>query len=515
MFEKIAEQDPSSSDTLEDEDGSSGELFSSDSKTITFLRFCGKCFARGVDEKSGCYSAFRTFCQSQNEKSMFVNFRGNRFNIIFLMGQIAFYHHQRIKHFFETVHGSCNRLQKLTLSLVKKPYIIASCKVLGLISKLITAPLWRLIESNVHVLDMNNSYHTLLAFFDRASEDSSDFINGNDHPFDSSLIERDEIYVKLVQPSDVIDDNACALAQMAFKGLGGVLRKAMKEQLPGGSFFQPTDEIREHTKSVIPHNKVPERVFGILDFFLRYRPNATTISNEAFLMFAFNKTSEWLQSLPITEKEKLLTECRKEGRQMQAKYKERLKEIEAKRRENLQNKQLALEKKQKRALQVKSKHTNAILYYGLWQRPDDVENILAELSNTEKRKALSSQIRFRQKVLKQTVIDKQLYQMSEKGKAYSLEKLKNNVIQLIKDAADSPSEESPTQEIPLLVGKKVIHTFNEGKWPGRVLSVVAGFPEFYNIVYDCDLQENSSPNAIYTYTLKEDYRNGNLEIVPE
>ncbi|KAL3885169.1 hypothetical protein ACJMK2_025264 [Sinanodonta woodiana] len=220
----------------------------------------------------------------------------------------------------------------------------------------------------------------------------------------------------------------------------------MKEQLPGGSFFQPTDEIREHTQSVIPHNKVPERVFGILDFFLRYRPNATTISNEAFLMFAFNKTSEWLQSLPITEKRKI---------------------------------------KRSRKEYYKSKHTNAILYYRLWQRPDDVENILAELTNTEKRMTLSSQIRFRQKVLKQ------LYKMSEKSKAYSLEKLEKKR------------------------HSKGIHTYNKGKWPWQVLSEVSGFPEFYHIVYDCDLQENSSPNAIYTYTLKEDYRNGSLKIVPE
>jgi E1A/CREB-binding protein len=66
----------------------------------------------------------------------------------------------------------------------------------------------------------------------------------------------------------------------------------MKEQLPGGRFFEPTEELIDQTKAVIPRNKIPERVFGILDFFLRYRPNASTISSEAFLMFVFNKTSE-------------------------------------------------------------------------------------------------------------------------------------------------------------------------------------------------------------------------------
>ena len=77
------------------------------------MRFCAKCFGRGVDEKSGCYSDFKTYCETENEEIMFVNFRGNRFNIIFLMGQIAFYH-------YENVHGTKNKLHKLTLQLVKK-----------------------------------------------------------------------------------------------------------------------------------------------------------------------------------------------------------------------------------------------------------------------------------------------------------------------------------------------------------------------------------------------------------
>ena len=97
--------------------------------------------------------------------------------------------------------------------------------------------------------------------------------------------------MKLVKPANTIDNKACAFAQMALKSLHSVLAKAMKEQLPGGLYIDPAQELREQTKSVIPHNKIPERVFGVLDFFLRYRPNASTISNEAFLMFVFNKTS--------------------------------------------------------------------------------------------------------------------------------------------------------------------------------------------------------------------------------
>ena len=72
--------------------------------------------------------------------------------------------------------------------------------------------------------------------------------------------------------------------------------------------------------------------------------------------------------------------------------------------------------------------------------------------------------------------------------------------------------------MPLLVGKKVRHTFNEGNYIGRVISTVQGFPAFYNIVYDSDLDKNgdvTENTVIYTYKLLEDYKDKNLEIIPE
>lgn len=179
-----------------------------------------------------------------------------------------------------------------------------------------------------------------------------------------------------------------------------------------------------------------------------------------------------------------------------------------------------MERKQNAAIKTKTKHTSDVIYYGLWQRPNEVDDILNEIASVaEKRKALTTQLRFRQKVLKQVVKDKKLYFVTEKGKALSIEKLKSNVVKLMVDATDGPSEERVAKDVTLFVGKRVVHTFNEGKWNGRVLSVVKGFPDFYNIVYDCDLDNTtatiSSATAIYTYKLKQEYRDGNLEILPE
>jgi hypothetical protein len=39
----------------------------------------------------------------------------------------------------------------------------------------------------------------------------------------------------------------------------------------------------------------------MLDFMVRHRPNAIILTNEVFVTFSFNKTSDWLDSLPRAE----------------------------------------------------------------------------------------------------------------------------------------------------------------------------------------------------------------------
>jgi hypothetical protein len=62
LYVKIQESESSLQDISDDDNESTPiQIYSSESKTISFLRFCGKCFGRRGDEKNGCYSAFRTF----------------------------------------------------------------------------------------------------------------------------------------------------------------------------------------------------------------------------------------------------------------------------------------------------------------------------------------------------------------------------------------------------------------------------------------------------------------------
>lgn len=73
--------------------------------------------------------------------------------------------------------------------------------------------------------------------------------------------------------------------------------------------------------------------------------------------------------------------------------------------------------------------TDDVNYYGFWQYPDAVDEMLRFFKSPAEAK--KAQIRFLNTILHQVVNDKELYQFREKGKDYSLDKLKLNVKSLI------------------------------------------------------------------------------------
>ena len=75
---------------------------------------------------------------------------------------------------------------------------IAGGKALGLIDKLITGPLWRVMESDLHILDMSTYYTRLLQFLVNSSQDATEFFTGEAAPFSGVPIKKDEVWSALV-----------------------------------------------------------------------------------------------------------------------------------------------------------------------------------------------------------------------------------------------------------------------------------------------------------------------------
>lgn len=125
--------------------------------------------------------------------------------------------------------------------------------------------------------------------------------------------ENDKVMSKLIKKDEKLDTICLPLLQSLFRAIKELLSKMILEHLPEEQFLDPLPNVLEQTSSAMKHNKLPEFIFGQLDNLLSYRPNASVLANEVYLMYAFNKTNECLKNLSLEEREGQLRIQEKEG----------------------------------------------------------------------------------------------------------------------------------------------------------------------------------------------------------
>ena len=106
--------------------------------------------------------------------------------------------------------------------------------------------------------------------------------------------------------SSEYDVIAQELLQMLFSSFSVLLSCLLRDHLPGGELDNPSLQLQEETKPVPKTNAVSEHDFTKLDRLLREKPNATTLSLEAMILFTNNKTASWWRAKPTEEVQELM-----------------------------------------------------------------------------------------------------------------------------------------------------------------------------------------------------------------
>lgn len=137
---------------------------------------------------------------------------------------------------------------------------------------------------------------------------------------------------------------------------------------------------------------------------------------------------------------------------------------------------------EKKKVQAKIKLTNDVLYYGLLQSENQVNDLLrsGEISHGAKIEALKAQLHFRKDVLGQKASDSKLYNVTvqvgpKKRRNLSAKELGVNIIKLIEEAMESARMQTEEEEgNPRLLKKRIQHCFDvdgEKRWyTGTVVS---------------------------------------------
>ena len=496
------------------------ENVSASSGTQRLIRTACKAFHHRGSQKAGSSALFRSYLQKQNIHHLpLANFIGNRFNILFYDGVGVYYLRDLMIKFIESTHGwQANLLLQSVLRDLKNPTLIAGCRGLGLIDKIVTGPLWRkLSESSNSVLEMSSTYCEVKEKFDRWSEDASSLIDGSAICIRDASIHQDVVWEELIQPGSS-DAATVEVLQLLFRAFSATTQRLLIDHLPGGVHHDVVDEDTiQETSSVPTTNVSPERDFAVLDRYLREKPNAHLIALEALILFSHNRTATWLDQRSCDETKTLLQAARTLAPSLRMKFKARRQEIESKRQEDLKKRAEAIARKELKAVKEKEKLTKGIQKTGLWTSRTEVEDGLDEfVKSTKKKEALKLQINFRKKVLGQNHPNKSIFKFSHNRKQYSVQQLTENLLVLVGAASGDLEDGNATvtlkevmQNPAFLVGKKIRHCFGVGKelmwFLGTVLSMNAQTKEF-KVKYDDE-------DDICCFTLLDDIESGDLELV--
>ena len=242
--------------------------------------------------------------------------------------------------------SSLNRLLKAVREDLRSADYLAGCKALGLIGKLVTGPLWRLIgDKSIHMADFLKLIKQLISSLD--SIDYNKISSGEFLPPESLnwTIKRDVVYNKL----ETRDSDPLVIEKL--KVIVPAITKLLQEQYE--SLFngpEVMEALRETTKSVVlpKNNKFAKFVFAYAGQILRYKPNISHLAQNAYLVYCLNKTDKWLHSRSEAERTELIKYAMSKRPSIHPEYLKMKAEIKAQREANLEQKMKELERRARR-----------------------------------------------------------------------------------------------------------------------------------------------------------------------
>ena len=224
-------------------------------------------------------------------------------------------------------------------------------------------------------------------------------------------------------------------------------------------------------------------------------------------MFKRNKTKEWLKTKSDEEKEQIFKACIKLGRQQRLIHRQRNEEIVCHRQQVLKKREQAIVTKQEREREKKEKLCKQISKDGFWNSDSKVLAGLAGKTESQCRKYLEVQLRFRQHVLKHPYSDKSVYHLSRNGKKLTSKQLSANLLKLI-SAIPTPTMDEIIKSPKLLIGMEIKHQFED---QDGIFSWYDGFVVGMNdseheVIY-------REEETIFQFDLLQDLMKGDLKIV--
>ena len=437
----------------------------SDARSVAMLTELSKLFSQGHgNQRYGLVQSWVPFLEKKQKQNRIVNFKGERINIIFVIAGAVFYHKEDIIEFLHDFKDGQdgNRLTAAILQDIANPVFQAIFRALGIVGKLITSPLLRLIEDKErHILSLNCVWEDLVKWLDGLSVDATPLME-QFSPVTGGTVHTDDIYNALFHDTgdEKFDNFTEECLRLLCCHMSVLLKRQLADQLEGGEYYCPSSEVMKETVSAPSHNMANERDFALLGHKLLKSPNLSTISASGTTMFMSNKTDKWLEGLDAERRDKYIQRARERAPIVKKEGRERKKVVTRKRLDKLEEKKIKKLKKEAANQQKKSSLTDKIeACGGLWKTEQQMVSNIAtggtSLGN------ITAQMMFRKTVLGER--NKQL-NLSCANHKFSLKELKENMSSFFKvsTSSEEPAVSAPVSPVQVLqVRADAIHEAKE------------------------------------------------------
>jgi ATPase subunit of ABC transporter with duplicated ATPase domains len=105
-----------------------------------------------------------------------------------------------------------------------------------------------------------------------------------------------------------------------------------------------------------------------------------------------NKTAQWFDSKSENEKKHLMDEARRNGQKIRETQKTRKEDLRKARLEKLEKKQKEKDDSERKKFETKLNLSNKLVETGLWTTETDMNLVLKDLTDKEKREKIVTQI---------------------------------------------------------------------------------------------------------------------------
>ena len=231
-------------------------------RSFDILMEISKAFTTGHEyQKGGVVDFWESYLSSKGLRNHIVSFRGERINVLYVIAGAAYYHRDHIKDFLENDCIQTRKLLQVIRDIGQK--IFRACfRALGIVGKLITSPLMRLVEDKEkHIFSLNDIWHFVITKLESFSSNATPLMEGIEIILDGKVT-KDEIYEELMKENEELDDLREECLRVLCCSCAILLKCQLKDQLPGGKYYKPNNEIMEETAGTPKENIISECYFA-------------------------------------------------------------------------------------------------------------------------------------------------------------------------------------------------------------------------------------------------------------